>query len=72
MIRESEVKLAIRSAFETLSKVGEPCYSLEYVMNVLAMFKETWKNDPDNELLKYLSIGICEWIGDLAKEAYVK
>ena len=66
MIREAEVKRAFRSAYDTLGKCGEPRNDPAYITDVLEKFKASWKLDKDNELLKYLSIGICEWIGDLA------
>ena len=68
MIREAEVKKAFRLAYDTLAKCGEPEYTPEYLAGVLEMFKKTWEEDRKNELLKYLSIGICEWIGSIAKE----
>ena len=68
MIREAEVKKAFRLAYDVLDRCQVPDGTPEYHANVLQMFEESWKNNKDNELLKYLSIGICEWLGDIAKE----
>ena len=65
MIRENEVKRAFRIAYNTLDTIGEPKNNHEYIMKALESFKKAWDGDPDNELLKYLSVGICEWIGDI-------
>jgi len=66
MIREAEVKKAFRIAYNTLDKCGEPVNDPEYLQGVIAKFEQAWKDDQYNELLKYLSIGICEWLGSLA------
>ena len=66
MIREAEVKRAFRIAYDTLAKCDEPKNDADYMLATLNMFQDAWKADGKNELLKYLSIGILEWIGSVA------
>ena len=66
MMREQEVKRAFRTAYDVLSKCGKPENDSEYMLGVIRQFEEAWRADMENELLRYLSVGICAWIGDLA------
>ena len=69
MIREEQVKRAFRVAYDTLGKCGEPEHTPEYAQTVINLFKDTWVENDKDELLKYLSVGIIEWLSDLAREA---
>lgn len=69
MIREEQVKKAFRIAYETLDKCGEPVNTPEYAKNVIELFSNTWVENNKDGLLKYLSLGIIEWLSDLAREA---
>lgn len=69
MIREDEVKKAFRIAYETLGKCGEPVNTPEYAKGVADLFSKTWAESNKNGLLKHLSLGIIEWLGEIAKGA---
>ena len=71
MIRAEEVKRAFRTAYNVLDTLKDPEGTPEYFVEALRRFRKAWDEDHDNELLKYLSIGICEWLGDVAKEKYL-
>lgn len=72
MIREEQVKKAFRVAYETLGKCGEPVNTPEYAKSVIELFSNTWIENNKDGLLKYLSLGIIEWLSDLAREAKQK
>ena len=69
MIREEQVKKAFRVAYETLDKCEEPVNTPEYAQTIIKLFSDTWVANNHDSLLKYLSIGIIEWLSDLAREA---
>ena len=69
MIREEQVKRAFRVAYKTLDKCEEPVNTPEYAQKIIKLFSDTWVENDKDELLKYLSIGVIEWLSDLAREA---
>ena len=69
MIREAEVKTAFRVAYDALDECSEPSYTEEYLSGVLRRFEEKWSEHKDNGLPRYLCVGICQWLGDVAKES---
>ena len=69
MIREEQVKKAFRVAYETLDQCDEPANTPEYAQKIIKLFSDTWVANNHDGLLKYLSIGIIEWLSDLAREA---
>lgn len=69
MIREEQVKKAFRVAYETLGKCDEPANTPEYAQTIIKLFRDTWAANGQDSLLKYLSIGVIEWLSDLARGA---
>ena len=69
MIREEQVKKAFRVAYDTLGKCDEPVNTPDYAQKIIKLFSDTWVDNNKDSLLKYLSIGIIEWLSDLARGA---
>ena len=68
MIREAEVNRAFRVVYDTLAKVGEPVNTPEYAKLVTDLFGGAWIASGRNSLIKYLSLGVVEWLSDLSRE----